>query len=195
MESRPDSRLRSSIVTQPPNPYAPPSLDADTFDPSGMPLEVNEGLRRQGDLLVFPVKGSVFPPRCVVCNEAADKRLRRTLFWHPSGYYALIAAGWLIYVVVSLIVRKRAQCEVYLCAKHVARRRNLLLAAGLSVLVFIAGVWAMSNEPAGIILLGLLAFVVLITCVILARVITPKRIDKQYAWVKIGRPFLESIDP
>src|SRR4051794_27642362 len=102
-----------------PNPYAPPSLEADSARAdSGLLSGYTGALRREGDLLVIPVVGASFPKRCVVCNQPGVKRLQRKLFWHPPGYYLLILAGALIYVIAAMTVRKRASFEVSLCAAH-----------------------------------------------------------------------------
>lgn len=177
------------------NPYAPPSREADGEPAPGVLTVLGGGLRREGDLIVIPVTGASFPPRCVICNESAVQRLKRRLFWHPPGYYALILTGWALYLIVSLMVRKRADFDVGLCQRHVTRRRTGLLLAWVGSIVCFGGLVAsVSNLPVLASVFGLALLGCMITGVIMARVVTAKRIDKQSAWLKFERPFLDSIE-
>jgi hypothetical protein len=177
------------------NPYAPPSLQADAGSSFGVLHGFDDGLRREGDLIVIPVRGATFPPRCVICNEAAVKRLKRRLFWHPPGYYALIFIGWVIYVIVAMSVRKRAEFEVGLCQRHTARRRNGMLIGLLgSALCVVAGVALSQTLPALAIAFGVGFLACVIAGAVMVRIVTAKRIDKQYAWLKFEKPFLDSIE-
>ncbi|MES1175314.1 MAG: hypothetical protein ABUL62_13420 [Myxococcales bacterium] len=176
------------------NPYAPPSLQADGEGLLGSSPGDGGGLRREGDLVVIPVSGAAFPPRCVVCNESAVKRLKRRAFWHPPGYFALLVVGVWIYVIVSLIVRKRADFDVGLCQRHVERRRNGMLIGWIgSIACFIAAIATASQYPVLAVLFGLGCLGSIIAGAVMVRVVTPKRIDKQYAWLKFDKPFLDSI--
>lgn len=177
------------------NPYAPPSLQADAESAFGVPQGLFDGLRREGDLIVIPVRGAAFPDRCVMCNEPAVKRLKRRLFWHPQGYYALIFVGWVIYVIVAMIVRKRAEFEVGLCERHSARRRNGILIGWLgSALCLVAGIALAQSVPALAIAFGVGFFACVVAGAMMVRIVTAKRIDKQYAWLKFEKPFLDSIE-
>ena len=52
---------------------------------------------------------------------------------------------------------------------------------------------SVSNLPVLAIVFGFALLGCMITGVIMARVVTAKRIDKQSAWLKFERPFLDSI--
>jgi hypothetical protein len=143
---------------------------------------------------VIPAQGASFPPRCVVCNAAAHKRLKRKLFWHAQGYYALICVGALIYVIVAMIVRKSAAFEVALCELHATRRRNGILLGWIGVpLLLGGGMVVMDQVPLLGPILMLSAFGVLITALLMVRNVTAARIQDGQAWLKVGRPFLDSI--
>jgi hypothetical protein len=146
-------------------------------------------------LVVIPVQGAVFPPRCVVCNSPSNHRLRRKLYWHPPGYYALICIGALIYVVVALIVRKNAEFEVGLCDQHSGRRRTWILIGWLGVpAAFIGSVMLAETSPE-LMLIGMLSsFVLMFVAIFLvASIVSVRRIDSGQAWLKVGRPFLDSL--
>ena len=177
------------------NPYAPPSLQADGEPALGTSLGYGGGLRREGDLVVIPVAGAAFPPRCVMCNEPAVSRLKRRLFWHPQGYYALIFIGWLVYAIVAMIVRKSARFEVGLCQQHVERRRNGMLIGWIgSIACLIAAIASgVAEYPLLAVLFGLGCLGSIIAGAVMVRVVTAKRIDKQYAWLKFEKAFLDSI--
>ncbi len=153
------------------------------------------GLRREGDLIVIPAFGASFPHRCVVCNQPGVKRMQRKLFWHAPGYYLLIFTGALIYVIVAMAVRKRATFEISLCEAHVKRRRNGLLLAWLGTLLAFVGLIAFASSSTVLLILFLVLLVAApITGAVMAQVISAKRIDKVEARLKVGRPFLESIE-
>ena len=174
-----------------PNPYAPPLAETD-YDARF--VGEGGGLRREGDLIVIPVLGVSFPPRCVVCNQPAQNRLRRKLYWPPPGYYALICLGWIFYLVAALIVRKNAQFEVGLCEAHAARRRNGILLGWLGVPACLVGAAALADSslPAMIALL-IVAFGSTVGGLLMVRVVRASRIQDGLAWLKVGRPFLDSL--
>src|SRR6478609_9496771 len=108
-------------MSTPQNPYAAPSAEVD-YGRSALG-GAEHGIYREGLFLVVPVQGASLPARCVVCNAPAHTRLHRKLYWHPAGYYLLILISALIYVIVAVIVRKRAHFELGLCDQHAGRRR------------------------------------------------------------------------
>src|SRR4051812_35333996 len=176
-----------------PNPYAPPRAETDFVARLSGSDQV---LRREGDRVVIPVLGASFPPRCVVCNEPAQHRLRRKLWWHPPGYYALICVGWIIYLIVAMIVRKSAAFEIGVCDAHAARRRNVILLGWLGVpACIVAGALLVDPAPALGTLLFFAAFGLLVASLILVRLVSASRIQDGFAWIKVGRPFLDSLEP
>jgi hypothetical protein len=175
------------------NPYAPPSSD---LDPRTGPDSGSGNAVRIGDVVRVPAFGSQMPDRCVVCNAPAGGfKLKRTFYWHHQAIYILLFVAALLYIIVALLVRKRAIVSFGLCEKHRVRRRNALILAlgglGLGLMLSIAGANSTSSE---IIFVGLAVLVILpITGALLARTAQPTRIDDQWAWLKVGRPFLESL--
>jgi hypothetical protein len=119
------------------------------------------------------------------------------MYWHPPWVWLTFLAGALIYVVVALVVRKSATVHVGLCEKHRSRRRMGMLVGWLGVLATIATCSVgMEHEPAAAAGLGFLGFIVfLIVGIVLAQAVQPKKIDELYAWVKCGRPFVDSLPP
>lgn len=185
-------RLLCRAVTQP-NPYAPPQADGALGFHTGFGSQ-DQRIRREGDLLVIPARGAALPHRCVVCNAAGQRHLRRKLYWHPQGYYALLFIGALFYVIAALIVRKSAEFELTLCDQHAARRRNGFLLGWLGFLACLIGLIALaSTSDVLAILFGIGLFILPIVGIFMAQVIAAKRIDESQAWLKVGKPFLESF--
>jgi len=176
------------------NPYAAPSADTDFERPRG---GSEDGVHRDGLFLVIPAHGAALPARCVVCNAPGQARLVRKLYWHPPGYYVLIFISALVYVVVAMIVRKRAHFELWLCDQHARRRRNGLWLGWLGSIVCFGALMAAagSNTNSAIpYLLLIFAFVgSLVGGILLTRVVSAHRIDKHRAWLRVGRPFLDSF--
>jgi hypothetical protein len=173
------------------NPYAAPRADADVPATFG----TGEELRKEGQLILIPAEGASFPPRCVICNQAAQQRLRRKLFWHPPGYYALLCVGALIYVIAAMIVRKSATFEVGVCGAHASRRRAGILLGWIGVPLLLVGSVAFADTASGLvsIILGIAAFGALVAGLLMVRVVSAARIADGYAWIRVGRPFLDSI--
>ena len=143
--------------------------------------------------MVIPVRGASFPARCVVCNAPAERRLRRKLYWHPPAVYALICLGALVYVIGALITRKKAELEVGICDAHAARRRNGILIGWLGAVAFIGSLLLVEQSPVFALIGAVLLLAGLVTALLLAQVVTAKRIDERQAWLKVGRPFLDSL--
>ena len=118
----------------------------------------NEILWNGADL-VIPDGGSI-ADRCIRCNAESDGvPVKRNLSWHSRALFLLILfPGLLIYLIVALIVRKRATVYVGLCAHHRRRRRVLItvawgaFVAALVVLVLGAGV--RDGNVGGLMILG-----------------------------------------
>jgi hypothetical protein len=175
------------------NPYAAPVTDLST------PRAAGE-VWRDGVLLVMS-KDSELPDRCLKCNEAADGwRIKRKLSWHPPAYYFLILLHILIYVIVALIVRNTATVFVPLCPQHRRRRRRFIALAWVLCLGGIAslvgGITGASSSlpnavPPFLYLGGLVTFIAgLVFAILASQVAVPKKIDKQFVWLKRVSPEL-----
>lgn len=152
---------------------------------------------RDGKILVM-TKGAELPNRCIKTNEEAETRLRRTLYWHPRWVYALVAASPLIYIIVALVLRQKADVELPLCRRIRRRRWFALLWAwifGLTMFpLLIAGI--VLSEPRSLgdagIFIGLgsfiAAFVGLIISLSIGSLVSPTKIDKQQARLKGAHP-------
>lgn len=141
---------------------------------------------------------AVLPDRCVKCNAVTPgPKLKRQLYWHPAWVYATILLNLLIYLVVALIVRKRATVEVALCPQHRQSRWIHIAIAWTLVLGGGAGIVLGANDQDLAILIGLGILAILagiVWGVVGARIVFARRIDPQ--WVKLGgagRPFLASL--
>ena len=163
-----------------------------------MGLSTQERLQvwRSGDLLVAPV-GATLPDRCVRCNAAAAKRVRRRFSWHTPIYYWLILTGFLPYLFVALLVSRRATFEVPLCADHFAKNQKLkllvlppLLLGGWMVY------WGILHDAGALVILPGFAvlFLALVPALMANGIVKPKRIDRSHAWLKgASAPYLDSL--
>lgn len=177
-------------MTEPPidNYYAPPIADT-TFAPVA-----ETTIFRQGDSVVVPSQGASLPPRCIRCNQPASKRLLRRLYWHHPALYLLIMVGLCFYLIPALIVRKKAVVEVGVCDLHHKRRRLGIAIGWLGFLVSLGAFIATIESVPELGLVFLLTmFVTPVVGIVMAQVVSTTRIDDRQAWLKTGRPFLESI--
>lgn len=183
----------------PVNPYAAPAMPAEVMPPQQPGLE---GLWRKGNLLVMH-KLAPLPPICVKSNQFATHWLKRKLQWH-NPWVALTLISPLIYIIVALIVTKRATINIGLSEVWYARRKTRLLIAWCIVLTAFAvaglGIW-LANVPgrteAGM-LIVLLSFFILIAAGVYGqfacRLVYPARIDDSYVWLNgVNREFLDRL--
>jgi hypothetical protein len=178
------------------NPYAPPASDLEPGP--GQSSGGGAYAWRQGDLLLIHTHGGALPDRCVVCNAPANGyRLRKTFAWHPPEYYLTVLAGVLIYVIVAMFTRKTAALALGLCEQHRVRRRNALIVAwGGFALSFVLMFVGATNDSAALMLGSVVGMGVLpIVGGLMARVASVSKIDDGHAWLRVGRPFLESLPP
>jgi hypothetical protein len=131
-------------------------------------------------------KDARLPDRCVKCNEPTHGRLKRKLTWHHPAIYILLLVAWLIYVIVAMVVRKKATVELGLCDEHLQqRRRNIFISSGLFLLGMVFFVIAMAANDGTPALLGLLLLLGgAIYGLVTIRVTTPSRIDDRFVWLR-----------
>jgi len=148
----------------------------------GMP---GAGIWRNGKTLVM-TKDAQLPDRCVKCNAFTNGRLRRKFSWHHPAIYILLIVAWLFYLIVAMIVRKRATVDLGLCEEHSAKRRTYIWISWLLALGGVAGfVLAMIAGDGTPALIGfLLLLTAIVFGVITTRVVYPSKIDDRFVWLK-----------
>ena len=132
------------------NPYeVPDSQLAETtlFDEHGNPVNA----MWRDEKFVFFKPGTNFPDRCFKCNGSTDGyTLKRTLYWHSAWVYLTLLLGPLLYILVGMIIRRKAVIQLPLCPEHRRSRKRMLLSSfALAVLGFVVvftpfnlfGVW------------------------------------------------------
>lgn len=180
------------------NPYAPPSLESSRHSLAKSNREGDDGLRREGRLLVASRKAT-FPDRCVKCNaEAHGYRLKRNLYWHHPAYFLiLVICNIFAYALVAIFVKRTALFRVGLCPLHRRRRRTailfgwfcILLSFGLIAAAVEWEAWSLAIASGACALFGI------VYGGIRSQVITAKKIDKRTVWIRgAGVAFLESLD-
>jgi hypothetical protein len=162
---------------------------------------------RDGAQLIIR-KDTALPDLCVKCNAPGDGyRWRKTLYWHHPALGLLILVNLLVYAIVALVVRQKTKVEASVCRVHRAKRTRALLIGWivggvLGIGAFIASI-AMFNDRqlddyAGFVMLGsiLLMLAGLIYGMYVGRILYPKKIDANFAWLGgCGPAFLENFPP
>lgn len=185
------------------NPYAPPTSNIDPGSINPMSKD-GQGVWRKGKVLVLN-RGAELPDRCVRCNEPASEQLSRKLYWHTPWLYFGILLSLPVYLIMALVVRKKAVIDIPLCGKHASRRRMVIkgtwLFVGLSfALVCVA---QLVGDPSGdiegllLVALGLGIIVVPLSIVFASaftRPVIPRKIDDYYIWLgKCSKKYLEGL--
>jgi hypothetical protein len=149
----------------------------------GVPQTRTENLWRKGKALVVPLGGAL-PCRCARCNQPVSRpQIRRTVYWHVPWVYLLILVSLLIYIIVALIIRKKAVVQVSLCDRHRTQRGLVIAGSWLAALAGIASFVVAGNvlEHAGLwVLVGVVLLIAGIAFgVTLGTLVRAERIDEQ----------------
>jgi hypothetical protein len=142
-------------------------------------------LWRDGDVLVFR-KGAELPRRCVKSNEPAEHFLRRKLQWCPPWAYLGLLGGLLPFLVLAIVLTKKAEAEIGLNDEWFHRRRTRILIAWLLCLggLGLAIAAAVIESGVAAIIGGVTFLVGLIYTAIAVPIVQVKRIDDDYVWLK-----------
>jgi hypothetical protein len=185
------------------NPYAAPQ--AVGFQPAQALGAAGKfpGLWRQGNLLVMH-KLAPLPDICLLSNQPATRRLKRNLQWHHPLIALSILAGVLIYVILALILTKRATIHIPLTDDWYERRKRRLIFSWVAGLVFLAMMivgfaLAISLDDGTYALLIPVGFIggliALVAGTSLCGLVHPKRITDEYVWLKGVHPdFLNRLE-
>jgi len=122
------------------NPYQAPQAP----QPQPMMMQPQQatsgGLWRQGKLLVLH-KNAPLPDVCLKSNQPATRRLKRNLSWHHPAIALSILAGVLIYIILAVVLTKRATIYMALTDEWFGiRRKRILIAWGIVLLSIALGV-------------------------------------------------------
>lgn len=179
------------------NPYQPPNVS----DPNLKPHEIDkDGIWRQGNLLVMR-KTAVLPDRCVKSNVPTDRKLKRNLNWHHPAIFLSILISLCVYIILALILSKKATIHIGLSDEWFAKRSRAIMIGWGSVVASIvmigAGIALVDqNDAFGILIaVGVLVFLVgAIYGLIAARMVAPTRIDDQFVWLKgVHQEYLKTL--
>jgi hypothetical protein len=149
-------------------------------------------------------RAAPLPDICVKSNLPAQRRLKRNLQWHHPALALLILIGILVYVVVAVILTKRATIMLPLTEEWYARRQRRLLIAwswGLVSLALIVGgiALAIQTDRGEFGLAALAGFVSGLAALIYGQyacsLVRPKRMTDQYIWLLGAHPdFLNRLE-
>lgn len=163
------------------NPYAAPKAVLED--------RAAGGYWRDGKMLVV-TPGGVLPPRCVRCNEPAMQPMKAHKLTYVHGLWLLlILVNIVVYIIVALIVRKRAEVTYGLCEQHHKRRRLFSIIGWVG---FFLGCAAILVAPlAGMVM----AVAAILVGVFGSRVVYPARITTEEVRLSgCGEAFLASLD-
>ena len=91
----------------------------------------------------------------------------------------------MLYLILALVISKKATINVGLCETHAAaRKRNILITWILVLLSFASFYLAVATDEMSLLFVGLaLFFGGVIYGIIKARVVAPQKIDDHYVWL------------
>ena len=166
--------------------------------PPGPPPHLTGGTWREGPTLVMS-KDASLPDYCVKCDAPANGfRLKRNLSWHHPALFLLVLLAWLLYLILAMVLRKRATVHLGLCQEHYEKRRTFLIAGFVTLGVSFALIFgAIASDYPGVALLGVVGILAsAFWLAFVARVVTVKKIDDQFVWLSgINENFLSRFPP
>lgn len=184
-------------MTMDENPFASPAEPAKLQAATG-PSDM-QGLWRDGNLLVMH-KQARLPNLCVKSGVVTNEEgIRRNLQWHPPWIAITILAGLLIYVILALVLTKRATITMPLSEDEKQKRRswlavNWIIGLGsLALVIGCIGGFTVINRPSDemsiALMLGIVAGIIgmLVALVIgqtVARILKPTKITETHLWLK-----------
>jgi len=160
------------------NPYAAPQapLQAEA-------MAVEGKYWRDGKQLVVRDQCKL-PARCIKCGASAPLAAKpRKFYWHSPALYLLILLSILIYAVAAVIVRKKVEVTLGLCAEH-SQRRKLGVAGCMAGVVggFVLLFAGLSQDSSSMTLASPLLVLAGIVCgLVFGRLLVPARIDRDFA--------------
>jgi uncharacterized membrane protein HdeD (DUF308 family) len=148
-------------------------------------------------------KGATLPQRCLLCNEPAERYVKKRFRWHSPWMYLLLLAGLLVYFFTAIFVTRQMLLRLPLCARHARRHRNgtwlqifglIGIALGFLVLVlFNTGEHTGRLDPtAALALMVLVSLLVMIVGSFMTATIKVKRITPTHGHFSAGVAFLAS---
>jgi len=163
----------------------------------GAPLAaVGANVWRSGAALVT-LSGAALPVRCAKCaGPVTGRHIPRNLYWHQPWVYVLIFVSLPVYIIVSLIVRKKAKLAIPICEEHRTKRYVAILVSWLLTVLGLVGFVAAIVRESGVWLCVGLALVLAGIILGLAKgtLVTAKKIDGDYVWVSgFSKEYLETL--
>jgi hypothetical protein len=149
------------------------------------------------------------PDMCACCGEPSAVIKTRNMSWFPPWVSFLILAGWLPYLILVLVLTKRATVQVPLCEQHQGHWFNRYLLTWVSFLIMLMVAIGMvaaaaslqprgREEFVGFAALGaLLLFILWIVMVIVVwnTVICPKEItDHEIVLQGVSEAFVDAVE-
>jgi hypothetical protein len=166
--------------------------------PPGPPPHLSGGTWREGSTLVM-AKDASLPDYCVKCDAPANGfRLKRNLSWHHPALFLVVIVATLLYVILAMVLRKRAIVYLGLCRKHNEKRRNFLIVGVVTLAVSLALIFgAIAWDYPAVALLGVAGILAsAIWLAFVARVVIVKKIDDQFVWLNgINENYLSRFPP
>jgi MFS family permease len=180
--------------------YAPPApVGIVLEDGYVMPPPPSTGGAWRDKSTLVMTKDASLPDRCVKCNAPANGlRLKRKLAWHHPVLYLLVFGAALLYVIIAAVLSKRATVYLGMCAEHFQGRRKRIAIGWLLLVAAIVGVpAAIAYDYPMVALLAVAVFLFsLVWLIVVARVVTVKKIDDRLVWLKgINSNYLSQLPP
>lgn len=167
---------------------------------------ISDSTFRYGKYMAVRRTNALMKPQCIKTSQATETKLKRVLYWHHPAIFLLVLVSPLIYIIVSLIMRKRAEIYVPLTEDVLARRRlNLLIAwctsllgLGMFIAFFVVVANTTTRDPAPWVFSLLLGpFVLLFGLIygsLTTRMVYAKRMDDHFVWLKgASQEYLDSL--
>lgn len=174
------------MTSMPPPPpmVATPAQFAPGFGQSMIQME--------GEKTLIVSDGTAFPPICIMTGKRNDLvKRKRNESWAPAWTFAFVLLGLLIFLILRLVLQKKATIDFYLDREYAkARMQRSIANTALFFVLFIGSMISFSNnnEIVGFLLFIASVFVPIIVFSAFIQLYTVVKIDKGIMKIKFRKP-------
>ena len=145
--------------------------------------------------LVVQGENQIWPSRCYKCNVSTENAKQVKLYYINPWIYITFIISPLVYIIVSLIVRKKYVLNLPICDNHLKRRKRFIMSqwivATITVTLLTIGI-SLNNST--LIITSILLFIYFLAALVLGRMAYIVKLKDERIWIKgAGKDFISSL--
>jgi len=145
---------------------------------------------------VIVTRETIWPKRCIKCNQPTDKSINRLLVFVNPWIYLSILISILITIILALVFQKKFKMDIPVCDRHIAYRKRVILINWLLAVIVGIGIWLSAAQifDMGVAISGV-AILAMLIYGLSNRLAYINKFKDPYIYVRgAKREFLDSLD-